>query len=119
MLLAGCGTAALPGKPDLPASVSPGWTIKSYESSAAPEGLPAAGEQPVCWKALYKGAADGMAEVWVCGYRMGAFEPMQRARPAANTVKFYKGSYLVEVRYSGGTKTDFLALMRALEKSLG
>jgi hypothetical protein len=117
---AACATNAFPEQPPLPASVSPGWTLKSYEASPAPDGLPP-GDPPRCWKALYTGEAQGSADVWVCGYRVGgsAFDAAQRARAAGNTVKFYKGNFLVVVRWSGGTKTDLKALIRVLEKSLG
>ena len=118
-MLAACGEKAFPGKPDLPQSVSPGWVMKSYERAAAPEGLPA-GVQPQCWKADYSGAQNGSAEVWVCGYQQGssAFNAMQRARAAANTVKFQKNQFLVMVRWNGSSRTDLVALMRVLEKSL-
>jgi hypothetical protein len=43
---------------------------------------------------------------------------MQRASLPANTVKFYKGRYLVIVRWNGGTRTDVTALMRGLELAL-
>ena len=116
-LLAGCGEPAFPGKPDLPPAVSPGWTMKSYDRAAAPEGLPE-GAQPQCWKADYQDAGTASAEVWVCGYQQGssAFNAMQRARASANTVKFQKDRFLVVVRWNGGTKADLLALMRALER---
>jgi hypothetical protein len=119
MLMAACGEAAFPDKPDLPASVSPGWSLKNYDNSPAPDGLPP-GEAPKCWKALYSGAAQASAEVWVCGYRGegGAFDAVQRARAAANTVKFYKGRFLAVVRWSGGTRTDLTALIAVLEKDL-
>jgi hypothetical protein len=118
-LMAACGEAAFPEKPDLPASVSPGWALKSYESSGVPEGLPA-GEAPRCWKALYAGAGGASADVWVCGYRGegGAFDAVQRARAAANTVKFYKGKFLVVVRWSGGSRAELTALIAVLEKGL-
>jgi hypothetical protein len=95
--------------------------LKSYESSAAPDGLPEGAAQPRCWKALYAGSGGASAEVWVCGYRVGgsAFDAGQRARAAANTVKFYKGRFLAVVRYSGGNRTDLMALIGVLEKDLG
>jgi hypothetical protein len=115
--LAGCADVSAPPKPELPLSVSPGWTAKAFDSSAPPDGLPE-GAKPVCWKADYTGAGGATAAVWVCGYAHGAFEPMQRARAAANTLKFYKGRYLVIVRWNGGTRADLLALMRTLEGAL-
>jgi len=102
LTLAGCSGISTPPKPDLPLSISPGWSTKGYESSAPPEGLPR-GEIPVCWKADYTGPAGAVAETWVCGYAHGAFDAMQRAPAAANTVKFYKGRYLVMVRWSNSS----------------
>jgi hypothetical protein len=118
-VLAGCGQTAFPDKPDLPQSVSPGWTMKSYESAGAPEGLPA-GAQPRCWKADYAGANQGSAEVWACGFQQesSAFNAMQRARAGANTLKFQNGRYLAVVRWNGGRQADLVALMRVLEGSL-
>ena len=68
----------------------------------------------MCWKADYTGPAGAVAETWVCGYAQSAFDAMQRARAAANTVKFYKGRYLVMVRWNGGTRGDMMALMHGL-----
>jgi hypothetical protein len=117
-LLGGCGQDSYPPKPDLPTSVSPGWTLKNYEGAPPPEGLPD-GALPLCWKGDYAGAQDGRAEVWACAYRnAGAFNAMQRMRAGANVVKFQKGSYLIVVRWSGGSRTDLMALMRTLEKDL-
>ena len=117
--LAGCSADSLPGKPDLPQSVSPGWTMKNYESASAPEGLPV-GARPVCWKANYAGAGAATAEIWVCGYpsSSGAFEAGQRTRAAANTVKFDRGRYLVIARWHAESRTDVMALMRSLEQAL-
>jgi len=112
-MLAGCSGISTPPQPDLPVSISPGWSTNGYESSAPPDGLPA-GEKPVCWKADYTGPAGAVAETWVCGYAHGAFDAMQRARAAANTVKFYKGRYLVIVRWNGGKRADMMAFMRGL-----
>jgi hypothetical protein len=125
VLLAGCGQSASPGKPDLPTSITPGWTLKSYNDSPPPAGLPD-GASPKCWKALYDGAASvegtaASAEAWVCGYaeESSAFNAMQRMAAGANTVKWQKGKYLEVVRWSGGSRGDVTALMRRLEKALG
>jgi hypothetical protein len=117
--LAGCSTGSVPGKPDLPQSVSPGWAMKSYEGSSAPDGLPN-GSKPVCWKANYAGAGAATAEIRVCGYASegGAFDAGQRTRAAANTLKFDRGRYLVIARWNAASRTDVMALMRALEQAL-
>jgi hypothetical protein len=117
LLAAACSTATPPPKPDLPLSISPGWSAKAYENSPAPEGLPA-GEPPVCWKSEYSGTAGATAGVWVCGYAHGAFDALQRTRDAANRVKFYKGRYLVVVNWNGAARTDLTALVRKLESAL-
>jgi hypothetical protein len=116
----GCGESAGPGKPEMPASVSPGWALKSFADSGPPAGLPG-GAAPQCWKALYEGAAGASAEVWVCGYREGssAFDAMQRAQTGPNTVKWQKDRYLEVVRWEGGSRGDVRALMSGLEKALG
>lgn len=117
--LSGCADASSPPKPDLPASVSPGWTLKSFDDSSAPDGLPE-GPKPTCWKANYTGANQATAEAWVCGFTVtsGAFDAGQRTRAAANTVKFDKGRYLVVARWNNGSRTDVVALMRALQAAL-
>jgi hypothetical protein len=112
--------ACAPGdapKPDLPASVSPGWTLKKMESGS-PERLPQNGTPPICWKADYAGEGD--ATVWACGYRVSAtaFEAAQRMPPAAQQVNFQKGKYLVIVRWSGVSQTAITTLVRAIQRSL-
>jgi hypothetical protein len=117
LTLNGCGESA-PGKPDLPQSVSPGWAQKSFGQAAPPAGLPET-SKPDCWKAVYAG--KGSAEVWTCGYgnKGGAFDAAQRARAEADTVKFQEGKYLVIVKWSGSSREEITALVRALQKSMG
>ena len=116
LLLAGlsesCG-AGLPPKPDLPASVSPGWRLDSFASVAKPADLPGS---PECWKANYSG--QGTAEVLVCGYSGGGFDAAQRARAEGQAVKFDQGKYFVLVRWNNSPKTTVTALVRAIQKSL-
>ena len=117
LFAAGCGAGDAP-RPDLPASVSPGWTLRKMELSAPPGGLPAAGMPPVCWKANY--ASEGDATVWVCGYRQSAsaFDAAQRMPSGASTVKFQQGVYLVVVQWSNVSQTGITVLVRAIGKSL-
>ncbi len=120
ILLAGCGTTQAPA-PDLPQSVSPGWTRTTLVRAAAPSAIPAAGE-PQCWRADYKGQADAQsgAQVWVCWYKVSgsAFDAMQRARAEAQTVKFQEGSYLVMVKWNDTPKANLTALVRAMQKAV-
>jgi hypothetical protein len=104
-------------KPELPASVSPGWALKSYDSTAPPAGLPD-GPAPQCWKADYAG--PGSVQAWVCGYRASgsAFDAEQRARAEADTVKFQEGNYLIVVNWHGGSRSEVTALIRGLQKAL-
>src|SRR4051794_23605350 len=111
MLLAGgCGSSH-GGKPGIPASVSPGWKLASFEPAAAPSGIPGDGA-PACWKGMYGG--QGSAEVWVCGYKTnaGAFDAVQRARAEAQAVKFQEGKWLVLVKWNDVPKTSLTALIR-------
>src|ERR1035438_5161870 len=68
VLLAACTVSCSPAdsrKPDLPTSVSPGWSLKQMDISAPPARLPQSGTPPVCWKADYASAADtGGATAW-------------------------------------------------------
>jgi hypothetical protein len=107
-----------PGKPDLPLSISPGWSRVAYDPSPPPAGLPE-GRAPECWKANYRGS-EGTAEVWACGFRAegSAFDAMQRARAEANTVKFQAARYLAIVRWNGGSRADVTALIRGIQKAL-
>jgi hypothetical protein len=116
VLLTACG-ANPAGKPDLPQSVSPGWTLASFGDSAAPQEIPG-GNPPQCWKAQYTG--PGTADVWVCGYKVegGAFDAVQRARAEAQTVKFQEGRYLVLVKWNAAPKVSLTALIRAVQKTL-
>ena len=116
ILLAACGTAQAPA-PDLPQSISPGWSRTSFARASAPKSIPRAGE-PQCWKADYAG--QGAAEVWACWYKAGAdaFEGVQRARAEAQTVKFQEGNYLVLVKWNGTPKANLTALVRTIQKAL-
>src|SRR6185437_15891858 len=62
---AACGTGDA-SKPDLPTSVSPGWSLKKSDSSPPPATLPKTGNAPQCWTADYAG--EGSATVQICGY---------------------------------------------------
>jgi hypothetical protein len=117
LLLSGCGADSPPGKPELPLSVSPGWTRKSFEHANPPPGLPD-NAKPECWKAEYAG--PGAAEVWTCGFAVegAAFDAMQRTRAEAGTVKFQAGKFLVLVKWTSGSKETITALVRAVQKSL-
>ncbi len=114
--------ACAPGdapKPDLPNSVSPGWTLKQTETGS-PDKLPQNGTPPVCWKAGYEDKGEGDATVWVCGYRVSAsaFEAAQRMPPAAQQVNFQKGRYFVVVHWNNVSQTSITTLIRAIQRRL-
>jgi hypothetical protein len=112
-LLSRCSPAT-PSKPDLPASVSPGWKQDSFASIPKPGDLPGS---PECWKANYSG--QGTAEVEVCGYPNGAaFNAAQRAPAEGQAVKFDQGRYFVRIRWNNSPKTTVTALVRAIQKAL-
>jgi hypothetical protein len=113
-------------KPDLPASVSPGWSLKQMDVSTPPARLPQSGTPPVCWKADYisvnnDSAADkGSATVLVCGYRVSAsaFDAAQRMTPAPNEVRFQKGVYFVVVAWNQVSQAGITTLVSAIERAL-
>jgi hypothetical protein len=115
-VLAACSSAP-PPKPDIPASVSPGWKLSSFDKAAPPPEIPAHGA-PSCWKAAY--AAEGIADVWICGYkaRANAFDATQRVRAEAQAVKFQEDRYFVLVKWNNVPKARITVLVRALEKAL-
>jgi len=115
-LIAAC-SPAVPSKPHLPASISPGWKLASFDKSAPPPEIPADGA-PACWKAAYTG--EGTADVWICGYkaRANAFEATQRVRAEAQTVKFQEDRYFILVKWNNVPRASLTALVRALEKAL-
>jgi len=115
LCVTGCGTGDA-AKPDLPASISPGWKLQNMAASAPPASLPQLGAAPVCWKASYTGNGD--VTVQVCGYHVSAFEAAQRMPSAANEVKFYKGVYLVIVHWDNVSQASITALVGALQRSL-
>jgi hypothetical protein len=86
------------------------------EASGPPSGVPQLGTPPVCWKADYAGNGD--ATVWVCGYRVSAFEAEQRMPSAANEVKFHRGVYLVVVHWNNLIQANVTALVSAIQRSL-
>jgi hypothetical protein len=59
-------------------------------------------------------------QAWVCGYRAesSAFDAMQRAKSAPDVVRFQEGKYLVVVHWSGGSREENTALVRAIQKAL-
>lgn len=120
IMLAACG-GGQPSEPALPQSVSPGWTRTSLRRVGPPAGVPTSGA-PQCWKAEYSGQAapQSSADVWACWYSVSgsAFDAMQRARAAAQTVKFQEGNYLVLVNWNDAPKADLTALVRAVQKTL-
>jgi hypothetical protein len=104
----------LPQKPELPASVSPGWKLDSFSETAKPADLPGL---PQCWKGAYSGPAN--ADVLVCGYQQGgAFDAAQRARSEGQSVKFDQGQYFVLIHWNNAPKASATALVRAIQKSL-
>jgi hypothetical protein len=115
-LIAACARA-LPPKPEIPSSVSPGWKLSFYDKSSPPPEIPADGS-PQCWKGAY--TAEGTADIWICGYkeRASAFEATQRVRAEAQTVKFQKDRYLILVKWNNVSRVSLTALIRAIEKSL-
>lgn len=121
ILLSACGTSGTQA-PELPQSISPGWTRLSYARAAAPSAVPASGA-PECWRADYRGvaAAQTAAQVWVCRFKASgsAFDAVQRARAEAQTVKFQEGNYLVLVKWNDAPKASLAALVRAVQKATG
>jgi len=101
-------------KPDLPKSVSPGWQLWSLDHKPAPADVALSGS-PYCWLAEYGG--QGMAKIWLCRYNAeaAAFDAMQRARAAAQTVKFQEGEYLVLVQWDDSPKASITALVRSIQ----
>lgn len=124
VLLAACAVSCGPAdarKPDLPASVSPGWSLKQMASATPPARLPQSATPPVCWKADYAIAGDdGSATVWVCGYRVSAsaFDAAQRMTPAPDEVRFQKGLYFAVVEWSRVSRANITALVSAIERTL-
>jgi hypothetical protein len=116
----GCSSGAA-RKPDLPASISPGWSLKQMDVSAPPARLPQSGTPPVCWKADYTNAADrGSATILVCGYRVSAsaFDAAQRMTPAPSEVRFQKGMYFVVVAWTEVSQAEITTLVSAIERAL-
>jgi hypothetical protein len=127
----GCSSGAA-RKPDLPASISPGWSLKQMDVSTPPARLPQSGTlsgtPPLCWKADYTSAADhggatvlsGNATVLICGYRVSAsaFDAAQRMTPAPSEVRFQKGVYLVVVGWTDVSQAGITTLVSAIERAL-
>jgi hypothetical protein len=116
MSYAGCGQKQV-SKPDLPASISPGWKLTSYDPAAAPAGMPR-DSSPQCWKANYEG--EGTIAIWLCGYSAegGAFNAVQRTPTQAQTVKFQEGRYFVLVQWNAVPKASLTALVRTIQANL-
>jgi len=117
VFLVACGENQ-PAKPDLPASVSPGWKLTALTRSVAPPPEVPEGGKPDCWQANYGGT--GTAQIWLCRYsaETNAFDAAQRARAGAQTVKFQEGEYLVLVQWNNAPRAALAALIRAVQKTL-
>jgi hypothetical protein len=109
-----CGHAQS-AKPDLPSSVSLGWSLGALVEAPSPAALPPGSR---CWRADYTGL--GMAQVWVCTYpdATDAFDAVQRAPAEAQTVKFQEGKNLILVHWDNVPKANLEALVRAIQKTL-
>jgi hypothetical protein len=106
-------------KPDLPASVSPGWKQTKSESGGAPARLAQSTPPQACWRFEYAG--EGPVTVWACGYRASAsaFEAVQKMTPSASEVKFHRGRYLIVVDWGAGVShTGVTVLVGAIQRSL-
>lgn len=105
-------------KPELPASVAPGWKLSSLADAPVPPEIPRGGTPPVCWKADYAG--QGTAEIFVCRYGVeaAAFDAVQRVPAEAQAVKFQSGTWFALVKWNGAAKADVTALIRAVQKAL-
>lgn len=117
VLLASCGASA-PGQPDLPASISPGWTRTQFEHLTAPPVQVAKDGNPDCWKATYSG--PGVATAAVCAYKVetSAFEAVQRTRAEANTVRFQSGRQFILIQWTTATRDEIATLIRGVQKAL-
>ena len=115
--LAACGST-VPAQPDLPASVSPGWTRTLIEHLPEPPPGVSKDGNPDCWKATYSG--PGTATATVCSYKVetSAFEALQRTRAEANTVKFQSGSRFILIHWTTATRDEIAILIRGVQKAL-
>jgi hypothetical protein len=122
LLLAGCGTSGSARRDLLPATLGTQWRRVSL-SDLPPAALP----PPLTSTTVKRGQSakyEGSGNLDVALYEMSssaaALDAVQRWRPEANTVFFYRDEFFVVVRYDGAADRQALnGFVRDMSAHLG
>lgn len=119
VLLACCGRSASETV-KLPPVVAAEWRLQE-QRAVAPEAAPAP-MQPAMIESAAAGVYTGPERIEVTHYRLKSsalgLDMMQRWRPAADTVFFYKDENFVTVHWSGASRERVRAFVTDYEKAL-
>jgi hypothetical protein len=121
LLLAGCGKSGAPRGNLLPETVGAQWRRSSLGEMPL-AGLP----QPLtastvkrAQAAKYEGPGKLEATLYEMSSSAAALDAVQRWRPEANTIFFYRDEFFVVVRYEPGDRQALNAFVRDLSAHLG
>jgi hypothetical protein len=90
------------------------WRLKD-EREVPPPGTP--GVRRLI-NALYDGPGTVMVDIYEMDSPAGGLEMVQKWRPVANTVVFYKGKYFAAVKWEQADREALQEFVRGLEKQL-
>lgn len=120
-LLSACSRDSRTAQPVFPETVADVWRLKEKRElsvSSAPETVPRASVRGVR-EGVYAGPGTVSATVVELASSAAALDAVQRWKPAADTVVFYKDNYFVVVRWRNADRKALTAFVRAMEKNLG
>jgi hypothetical protein len=120
LVLAGCGRSGPTGDL-LPETVGAQWrraSLADVPLTSLPQPLTASTVKRA-QSARYEGPGKLEATLYVMSSSAAALDAVQRWRPEANTIFFYRDEFFVVVRYEPGDRQALNAFVRDLSAHLG
>jgi hypothetical protein len=116
--LIGCGRTNREIADPLPASVGVWRRSALSDAPAARDGVIPATSIRRVRKAVYEGAGNLQVSLYELTSSAAALDAVQRWRPAANTIFFYRDQYFVVVQYETADRKAINEFVRDLDKHL-
>jgi len=110
-----------PALPVFPQTVADVWRLKETRElpvSSAPETITRASVRRVR-EGVYEGPGTVEATIFDLATSAAALDAVQRWKPSADTVVFYKDNFFAVVRWKNADRKALTAFVRAMEKNLG